>query len=105
MPEPGPNERCQASDQRIRLNRTLLPTVHTEEAVDRWELAPHEVEESLSSPCPRRANDQRSGLSASSPRDRPPSFTGVDNTPSVISAQMGRGAPDQAECDFSKIVS
>jgi hypothetical protein len=35
---------------------------------------------------------------------RPPSFTGVDDTPSVISVQMGRGAPDQAECDFLKIV-
>jgi len=36
---------------------------------------------------------------------RPPSFAGVDDRPSVISVQMGRGAPDQAECDFLKIVS
>ena len=35
---------------------------------------------------------------------QPPSFAGVDDTPSVISVQMGRGAPDQAECDFLKIV-
>ena len=32
---------------------------------------------------------------------RPPSFTGVDDMPSVISVQMGRGAPEQAECDVS----
>ena len=35
---------------------------------------------------------------------RPSSFTGVDDTPSVISVQMGQGAPEQAECDFLKIV-
>jgi hypothetical protein len=35
----------------------------------------------------------------------PPSFTGVDDTPIVISGNTGRGAPDQSECDFSKIVS
>jgi len=44
-------------------------------------------------PCSTRAS-----------RPRPPSFAGVDDTPSVISVQMGRGAPDQAECDFLKIV-
>ena len=35
---------------------------------------------------------------------QPPSFTGFDDTPSVISVKTGRGAPDQSECDFSKIV-
>ena len=32
---------------------------------------------------------------------QPPSFTGVDDTLSVISVQMGRGVPEQAECDVS----
>ena len=32
---------------------------------------------------------------------QPPCFTGVGDTPSVISVQMGRGAPEQAECDVS----
>jgi hypothetical protein len=36
--------------------------------------------------------------------DWPPSFTRVTDTPSVISVKTRRGAPDQSECDFSKIV-
>jgi hypothetical protein len=34
-PEPGPNQLRHASGQRMRLHRTLLPTVHTQEVTHR----------------------------------------------------------------------
>jgi hypothetical protein len=36
-------------------------------------------------------------------RHQPPSFTAVDDTPGMIMANVGRGAPGQQECDFSRI--
>ncbi|MGH9059287.1 MAG: hypothetical protein ACRDZY_07200, partial [Acidimicrobiales bacterium] len=35
---------------------------------------------------------------------RPPSFIGLGHAGSETVVERGRGAPDQAECDFSKIV-
>ena len=55
-----------------------------------------------SSRWPARCARTRPGIARRARPARPPSFTGVDDTPSMISVKAGRGAPDQPECDVSR---